>query len=248
MILITGASSGIGESCARAFAKEGKPLFLVARREDRLNKIATGLREQFGVECHVAVLDVADKKSVDSFFKSQTSWLEKVTVLVNNAGLAKGLGNIQDGNTADWDVTIDTNVKGLLYITRGMLPFFQACGEGHIVNLGSVAGHYVYPKGNIYCATKFAVHALTEALRIDLCGSGIRVTEISPGMVQTEFATVRLGDEAKAKALYAGMTPLTPDDIADTVVWATSRPPHVNIQEIVVYPTDQASPTVIHRR
>jgi 3-hydroxy acid dehydrogenase/malonic semialdehyde reductase len=170
-------------------------------------------------------------------------------VLVNNAGLAKGLSSIQDGDPADWEEMIDTNVKGLLSVTRAVLPHFLKNGRGHVVNLGSVAGHWVYPKGNVYVATKFAVRALTQAMRMDLSGTPIRVTEISPGMVETEFSLVRFGgDVARAKAVYSDFDPLRPEDIAETITWCVNRPARVNIQELVIYPTAQASPTLITRR
>ena len=190
----------------------------------------------------------ADREAVAAFAKNHAALLSRLTVFVNNAGLAKGLSTFQEGNPEDWDVTIDTNVKGFLYMAHAILPFFLKKGDGHVVNLGSVAGHLVYPKGNVYCASKHAVKALNEAMRIDMNGSGIRVTAVSPGMVETEFSEVRLGDKEKAKAIYAGMRPLKPQDIADAIVWSVNRPKHVNIQEIVIYPTDQASPTLVTRR
>lgn len=249
MILITGASSGIGEACARAFARDGKSLVLVARRLPKLKALAKELHEEFGVQAHAFSVDVADRKAVEAFFKENQELLSGVNVLVNNAGLAKGVDFIQDGKLDDWDTVIDTNVRGLLYFTRLTLPHFLAKNRGHIVNLGSVAGRWVYPKGNIYCATKAAVHAISQALRLDLHGKNIRVSEISPGMVETDFSRVRLGgDEAKAKAVYAGMTPLNAQDIADAVKWVTDRPEHVNIQEVVMYSVDQANTTMVNRR
>jgi NADP-dependent 3-hydroxy acid dehydrogenase YdfG len=168
-----------------------------------------------------------------------------VDVLINNAGLAKGLSSLQEGNPEDWDAVVDTNIKGLLYVTRAILPKMIAQGRGHVVNIGSVAGHWVYEKGNVYCASKFAVRALTEGLRFDLAGTGIRVTEISPGMVETEFSEVRYGDREKGKAVYAGRKPLSALDIAETILWCVQRPAHVDIQEVVIYPTEQAS---VHAR
>jgi serine 3-dehydrogenase len=171
----------------------------------------------------------------------------ELTGLINNAGLALGRGPIQDGDPNDWDTMMDTNVRALLWVTKLALPALMRT-RGHIVNIGSVAGHLVYPGGNIYCATKHAVRALNQALRADLLGSGVRVTEVSPGMVETEFSEVRFqGDLKKARAVYAGMTPLKPEDVAEAVLWTLERPAHVNIEEIVIYPTDQASPTQIHR-
>lgn len=247
-ILITGASAGIGEACARAFAAEGHDLVLVARRLERVKALAAALAKASHVSATALELDVSSRAAVDSFVNANAALLARVNVLVNNAGLAKGFDVMQDASLDDWEAMIDTNVKGLLYMTRALLPGFIKRADGHIVNLGSVAGHIVYPKGNIYCATKFAVHALTQALRLDLNGTGVRVSEISPGMVETDFSKTRMGDEARAKAVYAGMTPLTGADIADAVAWCVSRPKHINIQEIVLYPTDQASPTVVSRK
>lgn len=248
MVLVTGASSGIGEATAWKFAQEGHPLFLVARREDRLRSLSEEIRKKYQTAVGVAVLDVSDRKAVDSFKQQHAAELSRTTILVNNAGLAKGLDDIQHGKIDDWEQMIDTNIKGVLYLTRAVLDGMVENRRGHIIQIGSVAGHWVYPKGNIYCATKYAVNALTQAMRMDLVGKGIRVTEISPGMVETEFSLVRLEDGEKAKKVYAGMEPLKPSDVAEAVYWVASQPPHVNIQEIVMYPTDQASPMVVHRQ
>jgi 3-hydroxy acid dehydrogenase / malonic semialdehyde reductase len=248
MVLITGASAGIGEACAVAFAKEKRDLILVARREQRLKALVQRLAREFGVTAHGFAVDVCDRDQVQRFASEQKALLSRVKVLVNNAGLSKGLSPIQDGNPDDWEVMLDTNIKGLLYFTRAVLPFFIEKKEGHIVNLGSVAGRWPYPKGNVYCASKAAVTMLSESLRWDLNGTGIRVTEISPGMVNTEFSLVRLGSQEKADAVYAGLTPLTAHDVAETILWSVNRPKHVNIREIVLYPTDQASTTLSHRR
>ena len=247
MILITGASSGIGEACAKLFAQHKQNLILLARREEKLAHLAGELRAAFGVEVHTFQVDVRDRKALEELVQQNPALCSKIRILINNAGLAKGLSFIQDGNPDDWDTVIDTNLKGFLYVLHTFIPLLKNNKEAHIVNMGSVAGRWVYPKGNIYCATKHAVHALSESLRMDLLGSQVRVTEISPGMVETEFSEVRLGDADKAKAVYKGMTALSPQDIAECVYWATSRPSHVNIQEIVIYPTDQASPTLINR-
>ncbi len=249
MILITGGSSGIGECCARAFAAAGRGLVLAARRKDKLEALARELKEKHEIETHALVLDVRSRTAVEGFVRENRALLSRVSVLVNNAGLAKGFDPIQTGNPDDWDAMIDTNVKGLLYVTRAMAPLFIEKKDGHIVNLGSVAGRWIYPKGNVYCATKAAVHALSQAMRLDLHGTGIRVTEISPGMVdETEFSDVRFGDREKARAVYANTTPLTARDVADAVVWSALRPRHVNIQEIVIYPTVQAAPTTVERK
>lgn len=248
MILITGASSGIGEACAWRFAKDKRSLFLVARRLDRLKKLAAELKEKCGVEVHVAKLDVSSKTQVAAWAKENASLLSKVEVLVNNAGLAKGAEGLQKGDPSDWDVMIDTNIKGLLYVTHAVLPHLLERNTGHVIHLGSVAGRWAYANGNVYCATKSAVAMLTETMRIDLLGTGIRVTNICPGMANTEFSLVRFGTQEKADAVYKGMKPLTASDIADTVFWAHSRPPHVNIQEIVIYATAQANPSTVSRK
>ncbi len=251
-ILITGASSGIGEACAKAFAEKGHNLILLARRIDRLEKISRKLcQSKKSIEVHCFQMDVTKRADLFSLIKNEKKLFSKADVLVNNAGLAKGLSAFQDSDPAAWDMMIDTNIKGLLNITKAMIPLFLAKSPknpAHIVNIGSVAGHYVYPKGHVYCATKHAVKALNEGLRMDLMGTGIRVTSIDPGMVETEFSEVRLGDKKAAKAVYVGMTPLRATDVADAVTWAVERPKHVNIQEMILYPTDQASPTLVSRR
>lgn len=248
MILITGATSGIGKACAELLAKEGKSLFLVGRRLERLQNLQKSLQKEHSVEVEIASLDVSNAKAVEDFAKKFSSRLSQLEALINNAGLAVGRDTIQEGNPKDWDAMWDVNVKGLLYVTHQVLPHFVQKRSGHIINLGSVAGRWVYPRGNIYCATKRAVSALTEALRQDLLGTGVRVTEISPGMVETEFSLIRFnGDKERAKALYEGMTPLTAQDIAEAVVWSLMRPKHVNIQEMIIYPTEQASTSLVHR-
>jgi hypothetical protein len=248
MILITGATAGIGEATARIFAENGYDLLLTGRRRDRLEALSAELAHDHKIRVHTYALDVSRSDEVESFARQAAPLLAETQVLINNAGLAKSLKPIQEVDSSEWDSMIDTNVKGLLAVTHHVLPHFIKKGEGHIVNLGSVAGHTNYPKGNVYCATKAAVHALSECMRLDLVGTGIRVTEISPGMVETEFSMVRLGDAEKAKSVYAGMTPLSARDIAETIFWCVNRPKHVNIQEVVIYPTDQASPTVVNRR
>ncbi len=242
MVFITGASSGIGEACARSFATAKSPLWLVARRLERLEKLAVELRDKLSVEVRVSRLDVTQRDQVERFFADNRSALSSIQVLVNNAGLTRGLDPIQNGKLEDWEETIDTNIKGLLYVTHGFLPHFVSAGEGHIVNIGSVASRWTYPKGSIYCASKRAVSSLTEGMRLDLQGTGIRVTEIAPGLVETEFSRVRFrGDEERAKAVYRNKNCLRPNDVAEAIVWAVQRPKHVNIQEIVIYPTEQAS-------
>jgi 3-hydroxy acid dehydrogenase / malonic semialdehyde reductase len=248
--LISGASAGIGRATALALSQRGYSLILLGRRQDRLKELQSTL----ATESRIGLVDIAKKSAVDQFFQDHREALSQVEVLVNNAGLAKGTERLQEADVTDWDEMIDTNVKGLLYLTRGLLPQMIQKRQGHIVNLGSVAGRWVYPGGGVYCATKFAVRALSEGLRLDLQGTGIRVTNIEPGMVQTEFSKVRYskleGADDLAKAVYEGMTPLTAEDIAETIAWCVERPPHVNIQELVIFPTDQAGvgPNYIHRK
>jgi 3-hydroxy acid dehydrogenase/malonic semialdehyde reductase len=244
MILITGATSGIGEATARAFATNKKNLLLAGRRTERLEALARELSAAHAIQARTLTLDVTDRAAIEAL---DPALLSEVEILINNAGLAKGMQPIQSGALDDWEAMIDTNFKGLLWMSRAVLPHMIQKKSGHIINIGSVAGHSTYPNGNVYCATKAAVHSLSECLRLDLVGSGIRVTEISPGMVETEFSLVRLGDESKAKSVYRGMTPLSAQDIAESIVWCASRPKHVNVQDLVIYPTDQASPTVVSR-
>jgi len=245
-VFISGASSGFGEACARVFAQAKRDLILVARRKGRLQALAAELKRVHGIQVSAYELDVRDRKAVDELVSAERNLFQKVDVLINNAGLAKGLSPIQSGNVDHWDQMIDTNIKGLLYVTRTLLPFLID-NRGHVVNIGSTAGHWAYPSGNVYCATKFAVHALSEAMRMDLHGTGVRVTEISPGMAETEFSLVRLDDAEKARAVYAGMTPLSASDVAEAVLWSIQRPRHVNIQQMILFPTDQSSVTLVKR-
>jgi serine 3-dehydrogenase len=248
-VLVTGASAGIGTACARAFAGAGARLLLAARRAERLEALAAELRDAHGTESRLLELDVRDAEAVAAVLGAlPVEWAE-VDVLVNNAGLGRGLEKAHEGHPADWDEMVDTNVKGLLYVTRAVLPGMVARGRGHVVNIGSVAGHEVYPGGAVYCATKHAVGAITKGLRMDLLGTGVRVSTVDPGMVETEFSVVRFhGDRERADRVYAGMTPLVADDIADAVLWCATRPPHVNIDEIILKPTDQASATLVSRK
>ncbi|MBC7385101.1 MAG: SDR family NAD(P)-dependent oxidoreductase [Cryobacterium sp.] len=248
MILITGASSGIGEATAETFARAGAPLVLWARRLERLEAVKIRCLELGAAQVHVASLDVRDPKAIHHEISTHQEIYSSLTVLVNNAGLARGLSTFQDADPSDFEAMIDTNIKGFLNVTKAVLPGFLKKNHGHLVHLGSVAGRWNYPKGHVYCATKAAVKALSEGIRMDLNGTAIRVTEIAPGMVDTEFSTVRLGDADRAKGVYAGMTPLLASDIADAIHWCATRPPHVNIQEMVIYPVDQASPTLVSRR
>lgn len=237
--LITGASSGIGAATARALAALGAHVTVVARREERL----ASLRDELGPErCEVRAADVRDAAAVAALFEGDGH-----DIVVANAGLALGVASIQDGSTDDWSTVIDTNVKGVLHTVRAALPGLRSRGRGDLVVLGSVAGRQVYPGGNVYNASKHAVKAIYEALRLDNIGSGIRFTTVDPGLVETEFSLVRLGDPEAARAAYAGMTPLTPADVADAIAYAVTRPAHVNIGEIVLWPTDQASTRDVSR-
>jgi 3-hydroxy acid dehydrogenase / malonic semialdehyde reductase len=248
-ILITGATSGIGAACARAFAAAGARLILVARRAERLRTLAEQLGERHGTECHTLTLDVREVGVVTHMLTELPAEWSGVEVLVNNAGLARGLEPLPEGDVRDWEEMIDTNVRGVLAVTRAVVPGMVERGRGHVVNIGSTAGHEVYPGGVVYCATKHALGAITRGLRMDLLGTGVRVSAVDPGMVETEFSVVRFhGDQERADRVYAGLTPLSPDDVADAVLWVTTRPPHVNIDEIIVKPTDQASSTQVHRR
>ncbi len=244
--LITGASAGIGAATAEVLAEKKWNLLLTARRKDRLQELSSRLSSQYKIRCEAVALDVRRQADVDRLAAEYAN--QEIDLLINNAGLAKGVDAVFAADTADWDVMIDTNIKGLLYMTRAFLPGMMKRGRGHVVNLGSVAGRWTYPSGAVYCATKFAVRALTEGLRMDLLGSKIRVTNIEPGMVETEFSEVRLGSWERAKAVYKGLQPLTARDVAETIVWCAERPAHVNIQELVLFPTDQAAIGMAHRR
>lgn len=248
-VLITGASAGIGEACARAFAAAGARLVLTARRRERLEALAAELQQAHGTQTHPLTLDVRDREGVQAAIAGLPAEWAAIDVLVNNAGMARGTEKVHAGNPAEWDEVLQTNVNGLLYTTRAVTPGMVERGRGHVINLGSVAGHEVYPGGAVYCATKHAVGAITKGLRMDLLGTGVRVSTVDPGMVETEFSVVRFrGDRERADSVYRNMTPLTPADIADTVLWVATRPPHVNIDEIIIKPTDQASATQVHRR
>lgn len=238
--LITGATAGIGQATAEALAENGCHLIVTGRREHRLQEIAEALAGRYGVEVTPLSFDVSNRHSVEKALSSIKDKLERLDILINNAGLAVGTDSMPEAKIEDWEMMVDTNIKGLLYMTRLCLPFLLKQKSAHIVNLGSVAGRWAYPGGGVYCATKFAVRALTEGLRLDLMGKPVRVTNIEPGMVETEFSVVRLKDEVKAKKLYQGMQPLEARDIAETIVWCLARPAHVNIQELVIFPTDQA--------
>ncbi|HLE46709.1 MAG TPA: SDR family NAD(P)-dependent oxidoreductase [Candidatus Thermoplasmatota archaeon] len=245
---ITGATSGFGLATARLFASKGWDLVITSRRKKELEAVAKEIEGQHKVHATPLVFDVRDRSAIKKLQAKRPEAFD-VDVLVNNAGLALGTETLQDGNPEEWDVVIDTNVKGLLYVTRAVLPNMLKRGRGHIVNIGSTAGHWTYKGGAVYCASKHAVKAIHESLRLDIHGSGVRVSSIDAGLVETNFSVVRFrGDKEKAKKVYEGLTPLSPDDIAETIWWTVSRPPHVNIHEIILMPTDQASVRDVHRR
>ncbi len=243
-VLITGASAGIGRACARKFAEQESKLILVARRIDKLKELSKSL----DVECHLIELDVRDSKAVKNAFASLSAVWNDIDLLINNAGLSRGLSEIQDGDISGWEEMIDTNIKGLLYVSRAIIPKMVEKNKGHIINIGSIAGHEVYPKGNVYCATKHAVDALTKGMRIDLSGTNVKVSTVDPGLVETEFSLVRFyGDQERAEKVYKGFKALEPDDIGDAVVWVANRPDHVQIAEIIILPKDQASSTIVSK-
>jgi 3-hydroxy acid dehydrogenase/malonic semialdehyde reductase len=247
--LITGATSGIGAACAELFAEKGYNLILVARREQLLADNAKLLEDRYGVETKRIVADVRDREELSYRFDTLPPHWKKVSVLINNAGLSQGLDPIDKGNADDWDTMIDTNVKGLLYVTRIVSNWMTEQKSGHIINIGSIAGQEVYPNGNVYCATKHAVDALNKSMRIDLLPHGIKVTAINPGMVETEFSKVRFkGDELRAKKVYDGLEPLVANDIAEAIWFAVSRPAHVNINDMLIMPAAQATATIIDRK
>ncbi len=241
-VLITGATAGIGKACARIFARNGYRLIITGRRSDLLDNLKTSLDQVFNAQVYTLNFDIRDKQQVEQAIDNLPSEWKSIDILINNAGLAAGLDPIQSGNIDDWERMIDTNVKGLLYISRKIIPLMIERKCGHIINLSSVAGKEVYPAGNVYCATKHAVSALTRSMRIDLLPFGIKVSSICPGMVETEFSTVRFhGDAEKAHKVYEGLTPLSADDIAETIYFMATRPPHVNLDDVQIMPTAQAS-------
>ncbi|MDB4903016.1 MAG: NAD(P)-dependent oxidoreductase [Mucilaginibacter sp.] len=246
--LITGASSGIGEACAELFANEHYDLILTGRRLDRLENLAKKLNTKYDIDVVVSSFDIRNRDEVLSSLEGLPSKWKKVDVLINNAGLSQGLDPIQNGSLDDWDTMIDTNIKGLLYVSKVVSNWMISNKFGHIINIGSIAGKEVYQNGNVYCATKHAVDALNKAMRIDLLPHGIKVTAIHPGAVETEFSEVRFkGDKERAKKVYDGFEPLVAVDIAETIWFAVSRPAHVNINELIVMPTAQAAASIIFR-
>lgn len=248
LVCITGATAGIGKACAERFAAEGHSLILCGRRMERLEKLKATLQSKFNSSVHLLGFDIRNAEAVERAISGLPQALKNIDLLINNAGLAAGLSSIQEGQLAHWEQMIDTNVKGLLYMTRLVANLMIPRKQGHIINLGSIAGKEVYPNGNVYCATKHAVDALNKAMRIDLLPHRIKVTAIHPGMVETEFSIVRFeGDEERAKKVYQGMEPLHAEDIADSIYWVATRPAHVNINELTIMPSVQATATQVIR-
>ncbi|MGB8698967.1 MAG: SDR family oxidoreductase [Thermosynechococcaceae cyanobacterium] len=248
IVLITGASSGIGAACAKVFAQAGAKLILAARRQPRLEQLAAQLSHEFNVAIHTVQLDVCDRTQVSTVLEQLPSQWQAIDILINNAGLSRGLDNLYEGDIQDWEEMIDTNIKGLLYMTRAIVPGMVARGQGHVINLGSIAGHETYPKGNVYCGTKAAVRAISTGLKQDLLGTPVRVSSVDPGLVETEFSQVRFhGDTERAATVYRDTVPLTAQDVAEVVFFCASRPAHVNLSEVVMLPTAQSGATLVHR-
>lgn len=247
--LVTGASVGIGLACARALAAEGANVIVVARRLKLVQALAEELAAEFGVKALAAKLDVCDRQAVEKFIGSLTEPFNRIELLVNNAGLARGLEPIDQGSPEDWNEMIDTNVKGLLWVTKAVIPGMLRAGCGQVITIGSFAGHETYPGGSVYCATKHAVRSITDGLRIDYYDTPLRFTLISPSLIETEFSLVRFhGDQKKAKGPYRGITPLTSEDVADAVVYAATRPVHLNINDIIMMPISQGTTNRVHRK
>jgi NADP-dependent 3-hydroxy acid dehydrogenase YdfG len=248
-ILITGTTSGFGKAIATRFAKEGDDLIITGRREALLTEFADELRKDYKVEVLSFCFDVREKEEVEFAINSLPDEWKDIDVLVNNAGLAVGLNPINEGVVDDWERMLDTNVKGLLYMTRYVSPLMVQRKKGHIINIGSIAGKEVYPNGNVYCGSKFAVDAITKGTRIDLLPHNIKVTQVAPGAANTEFSIVRFkGDQPRADSVYNGFTPLNAEDVAEVVWYVTSLPPHVNINDLVIMPTAQASSMHFHKK
>ncbi|BDA75469.1 Short-chain dehydrogenase/reductase SDR [Calothrix sp. PCC 7716] len=248
IVFITGASSGIGAACTKVFAQNGAKLILAARRYEKLQQVVELLSIDSS-NVHLIELDVRNRAAVESAISSLPAEWSDIDILINNAGLSRGLDKLHEGAFQDWEEMIDTNIKGLLYMTRYIVPGMVQRARGHVINIGSIAGHQTYPSGNVYCGTKAAVKSISEGLKQDLLGTPIRVTSVDPGMVETEFSEVRFhGDSERAAKVYQGVTPLTPDDVADVIYYCATRPAHVNINEVMLMPVDQASATLVNRK
>ncbi len=246
--LVTGATSGIGKCTAELFAKNGYNVIITGRRQERLNELKKNLESKYNVKVLSLCFDIRKQAEVEKAITNLPADFKNIDVLVNNAGLAAGLSSIQDGNIDDWERMIDTNIKGLLYITKCVCKTMIENKKGHIINVGSIAGKEAYANGNVYCGTKHAVDALNKGMRIDLLPHNIKVSAVNPGMVETEFSIVRFdGDESRAKKVYDGFQPLKPEDIAETIYWIASRPAHVNINDVIIMPTAQANSTTVKR-
>lgn len=246
---ITGASSGIGQATVILFAQNQARLILAARRIDKLEKLVFKVKSEYKVDIHYFSLDVRDQKNVADRVDSLPDEWKEIDILINNAGLSRGLDKLHEGKLLDWEEMIDTNIKGLLYVSRAVIPGMVKKGRGDIVNIGSIAGHEIYPGGNVYCASKHAVDAITKGMQIDLVDTPLRVCTVDPGMVETEFSIVRFrGDQERAGKVYAGIKPLSPDDVAEAILFCVTRPPHVNIHQLRIMPTAQASATITYRK
>lgn len=247
-VLITGATSGIGESTALTFAKQNCNLIITGRRKERLNELKKVIESKYKIKVLTLNFDIRKYAEVKKAISSLPTNFKNIDILINNAGLSRGLNKLQDGVLEDWEEMIDTNLKGLLYVTKEVMKIMLKNNSGHIINIGSIAGHEVYPAGNVYCASKHAVDAITKGLRMDLNGTGIRVSTIDPGLVETEFSIVRFrGDKKRAKKVYEGMTPLTPDDVADAILYAASRPQNIVVAEMILLPSAQANSMIVYR-
>lgn len=249
IVMVTGASAGIGLACAELFAREGARLILCARREDKLAKLAFDLKDKHDCQTFPLILDVRKKETVSDKIEHLPEDWKNIDILINNAGLSRGLNKLHEGQLQDWEEMIDTNIKGLLYVSRAIIPGMVERQSGDVVNISSIAGHELYPGGNVYCATKHAVDALTKGMQIDLVESPVRVMSVDPGLVETEFSIVRFrGDENRAGKVYQGLKALTGEDVAEAVLFCVTRPPHVNINQLRIMPTDQASATITNRK
>lgn len=247
-VLITGASAGIGKACAYQFAEAGADLLLCARRSERLKQIAEDIKSNFGVKVHTFKLDVRNYDEVKSKIEGLPQEWSSIDILINNAGLARDLNKVYEYDVNDWEEMIDTNIKGLLYVTRVVVPGMVERKSGHIINLGSTAGHEAYGGGSVYCGTKHFVNAVSKSFKLDLLGTGVRVSSVDPGTVETEFSLVRFyGDKERASNVYKGFTPLSADDVAEAVLFCATRPPHVNINNIILTSKDQGNSFIMHK-
>ncbi len=249
IVLITGASSGFGYATAKLLGQNGAKLIIAARRVEKLKKLADELNKTEGISSYVLELDVRNQKSVENAIKNLPENWKSIDILINNAGLSRGLDKLHEGSIQDWEEMIDTNVKGLLYVSRAVIPGMVKRNTGHVINIGSIAGHEVYPKGNVYCASKHAVDAITKGMRLDLNGTKVKVTTIDPGLAETEFSIVRYrGDKEKAKSTYNGIESLSAEDVADAVLYAVTRRENFVIAEMILLPLNQASAQVVNRK